>query len=94
MADPESTVLLREVDGRGRIKNELPLGHKPPIGTEVLTEIVSIPNFSAKAEIRVFRADEPLSTPAEEGDYADGGLLIVSRGVVLLLSFFKFEYND
>jgi len=94
MADPERTVLLREVDGRGRIKNEVPLSHKAPIGTEVLTEIVPIPNFSAKADIRVFRAAEPLSTPAEEGDYADGGLLIVSRGVVLALSFFKFEHNE
>ena len=35
-----------------------------------------------------------MSTPAEEGEYADGGFLIVSKRVVLSLSFFKFDHNE
>ncbi|MGO8767024.1 MAG: hypothetical protein ACLQSR_18050 [Limisphaerales bacterium] len=44
--------------------------------------------------MQVFRASEPLSTLAEEGDFADGGLLIKSKDVVLALTLFKFEHNE
>ncbi len=94
MSNPSRTVLLREVDGRGKVKSEVTLNHKAPVGVEVLNDAVSIAGFSVEARLQVFRAGEPLSTPAEEGDYADGGLLIISKGVVLALSFFKFEHNE
>jgi hypothetical protein len=94
MSDPERTVLLREVDSRGKIKSEITLNHKAPVGVEALNDTVSIAGFGVEARLQVFRAGEPLSTPAEEGDYADGGLLIISKGVVLALSFFKFEHNE
>jgi hypothetical protein len=36
----------------------------------------------------------PLSTPGEEAEYADGGLLVVSKRVVFGSTLFKFESNE
>jgi hypothetical protein len=94
MNNRKRTVLLRDIDGRGKMRNEVQLTHKPPIGKQVLDTTFEIPGFMAAGHLQVFRADEPLSTPAEEGDYADGGILVVSRGVVLSLTLFKFEHNE
>lgn len=94
LSDSKRTVLLRDVDGRGKVKSEVPLTHKTPIGTQILNETIEVEGFKAKAHLRVFRSDEVLSTPADEGDYADGGLLVVSKGVVLALTLFKFDHND
>lgn len=60
----------------------------------MLNDTVSIAGYAVEARLQVFRANEPLSTPAEEGDYADGGFLIISKGVVLALTLFKFEHNE
>lgn len=94
MSSPKRTVLLREVDARGKVSSEVTLNHKAPIGVEVLNDTVSIAGHTVEARVQVFRANEPLSTPAEEGDYADGGFLIISKGVVLALTLFKFEHNE
>ena len=94
MSSPKRTVLLREVDAREKVSNEVTLNHKDPIGVEVLNETISIAGHTVEAHLQIFRANEPLSTPAEEGDYADGGFLIISKGVVLALSIFKFEHNE
>jgi hypothetical protein len=94
MSNPKRTVLLRDMNVGGKVKNEEQLNYKAPIGDEVLKETMVLSDFNAQASLEVFRASEPLSTPAEEGDCADGGFLIVSKGVVLALTLFKFEYNE
>src|SRR5579859_3436043 len=94
MGSAKRTVMLRDVDARGKVESEVQLTHKSPVGNEVLNETISIPGYDVQATLQVFRASEPLSTPAEEGDYADGGLLIKSKDVVLALTLFKFEHNE
>ena len=94
MSSAKRTVLLRELDARGKVESELQLSHKSPIGNEVLNETTTIPGYAVEATLQVFRASEPLSTPAEEGEYADGGLLIKSKSVVLALTLFKFEHDE
>lgn len=94
MCSPKRTVLLRDVDARGNVESEVQLNYKSPVGNEVLNDIISIHGYEALAKLQVFRASEPLSTPVEEGDFADGGLLIKSKEVVLALTLFKFEHNE
>ncbi len=94
MSSSQRKVILRELDGKGKVKQEVELAYKPPLGTQVLDDEFNMPGFPAKVRLLVFRSDEPLSTPAEEGDYADGGLLVISRDVVLGLTFLKFENNE
>lgn len=94
MANPKRVVVLRDLDARGKLRSEVTLNHKAPIGTEVLNEAINVSDTGIQARMQVFRANEPLSPPAEEGDYADGGLLITSKGVVLALTLFKFEHNE
>jgi hypothetical protein len=94
MSSSKRTVLLRDVDARGKVENEVQLNYKAPVGNEVLNETISVPGYDVQARLQVFRASEPLSTPAEEGDYADGGLLIKSKDVVLALTLFRFEHNE
>lgn len=94
MSSSKRTVLLRDLDTRGKVESEVQLNYKAPVGNEVLNETISISGSDVQARLQVFRASEPLSTPAEEGDYADGGLLIKSKDVVLALTLFKFEHNE
>jgi len=94
MSDPKRTVILCELDARGKVESEVQLNHKSPVGNEVLNTNIPIAGFDVSAMLHVFRASEPLSTPAEEGDFADGGLLVSSKGVVLALTLFKFEHNE
>lgn len=94
LSNPKRSIILREVDGRDRIRQEHQLNHKPPIGVKVVDEILDIPGFPAIAQIEVFRSEVPLSTPGEESDYADGGFLIISKRVVLALTLFKYESNE
>jgi hypothetical protein len=94
MSNPKRTVLLREADRGGDIEREVQLSYKAPIGNEILNETIPVPGYDVEATLHVFRASEPLSTPAEEGDCADGGLLIISKGVVLELTLLKFDYNE
>jgi hypothetical protein len=94
MSDHKRTVVLRDLDSRGKIRREITLEHKAPIGNQVLDKTLKVPGFPATLNLRVSRADVPLSTPAEEGEYADGGLLIMSQHVVLALTLLKFENNE
>jgi hypothetical protein len=94
MSDDKRTVILRDLDSRGRVKKEITLQHKAPIGNQVLNEDLKVPGFPATLNLRVFRSDVALSTPSEEGEYADGGLLIMSQHVVLALTLLKFENNE
>jgi hypothetical protein len=94
MANLKRSVVLRDLDAKGKLKSEVTLSHKSPVGVEVLNEVIDVAGSSVQAHLQVFRANELLSTPAEEGDYADGGLLVTSKGVVLSLTLFKFEHNE
>jgi hypothetical protein len=94
MSNAERSVVLRDLDSRGKIKKEVALQYKPPIGDQVLEKDLNVPGFPAKVRLQVYRSDVPLSMPSEEGEYADGGLLILSQHVVLALTLLKFENNE
>ncbi|MBL8051155.1 MAG: hypothetical protein JNM46_08035, partial [Anaerolineales bacterium] len=93
MSNPKRKIVLRELAVDGKVKQEHVLSYKAPKGEEVLNEKVKIPGFPASAKLKVFRSAIQLSTRSEEGDYADGGLLVVSRATVISLTMLKFE-ND
>ncbi len=64
MENPHRTVLLRELDGRGKVEQEIQLAYKAPIGIQVLDKTFEVPGYPAPLHIEVFRSDTPLSTPA------------------------------
>jgi hypothetical protein len=94
MGNPKRLILLRELDGRGKVRQEIALGYRPPTGVQVLNEDFAIPDFPATVHLQVFRSDVELSTPGEEPEYADGGLLIISKHAVLAQTLLKFESNE
>jgi hypothetical protein len=93
MSNPKRKIILRELATDGKIKQEHVLSYKAPMGEEVLNERIKIPKFPASVKLKVFRSAMQLSTRGEEGDYADGGLLVISRATVISLTMLKFE-ND
>jgi len=94
MGSENRSVYLREINSRGKTESEIKLTHKPPVGEKVLDESVTIPGYDAFVDLQIFRASEPLTTPSEEGDYADGGIIVGSKGVALSLTLFKFNDNE
>jgi hypothetical protein len=94
MGSSKRKVFLRNLNASGKIENESVLNYKGPVGIEVLNTKILVGDRSVEAQIQVFRANEPLTTPVEEGAYADGGLLIISKGIVLSLDLFRFERNE
>jgi len=58
-----------------------------------LSERIKIPDYPAWVKLELNRSSIQLSTRGEEGDYADGGLLVISKGMVLSLTMLKYE-ND
>lgn len=93
MSNPKRKIILREIGNDGSVKQEHVLAYKSPKGEEVLNERIKIQGFPAWVKLKVFRSAIQLSTRGEEGDYADGGLLVVSRATVISLTMLKFE-ND
>jgi hypothetical protein len=93
MSNPKRRIILRELAADGRIKQEHTLGYRSPKGDKVLSERIKIPEHPAWVKLELFRSSIQLSTRGEEGDYADGGLLVISRGMVLSLTMLKYE-ND
>lgn len=93
MSNPKRRIILRELGSGDSIKQEHELSYKAPRGEQVLREKIKIEGFPATAKLEVFRSSIQLSTRGEEGDYADGGLLVISRATVISLTMFKFE-ND
>jgi hypothetical protein len=59
----------------------------------VLEEQFEIEGFPASARLQLLRSKIQLSTRGEEGDYADAGLLVISKGTIIALTMLKFE-ND
>ena len=93
MSNPKRKIILRELANDGSIKQQHVLSYVAPKGEEVLNERLKIPGFPATVKLNMFRSAIQLSTRGEEGDYADGGLLVISHATVISLTMLKFE-ND
>lgn len=93
MADQSRLIILRNLAGADRVKDEYVLSYKPPRGELMLDEQFEIEGFPASARLQLMRSNIQLSTRGEEGDYADAGLLVISGGTVIALTMLKFE-ND
>jgi len=93
MSNPKRKIILREMAANGSVKQEHVLSYKAPKGEKVLSERIKISGFPAWVKLDLFRSSIQLSTRGEEGDYADGGLLVISKGMVLSLTMLKYE-ND
>ena len=93
MASPSRLIILRNLAGKDRIRDEHVLSYKPPRGEKVLDERFDIEGFPATAHLQLLRSKIELSTRGEEGDYADAGLLVISESTVISLTMLKFE-ND
>jgi hypothetical protein len=93
MSNPNRRIILRELTGTGRCKQEHLLTYKHPTGEKVLETDFPIEDFPANVHLEIYRSNIPLSTKAEEGDYADGGLLVIGKSMILSLTMLKFE-ND
>ncbi len=93
MSNPKRRIILRDIKSDGKIRQEHALSYKSPRGEKVLNEKIKIEGYPASARLEVFRSNIQLSTRSEEGDYADGGLLVISKATVVSLTMLKFE-ND
>ena len=93
MSNPRRKIILRDIASDGQIRQEHVLSYKSPRGEKVLSERIRIEGYPATAKLEVYRSGIQLSTRGEEGDYADGGLLVVSKATVVSLTMLKFE-ND
>lgn len=93
MSDPKRKIILRDILPGEKIRYEHVLSYKSPRGEKVLNERIKISGHPATAKLKVFRSNIQLSTRSEEGDYADGGLLVISKATVISLTMLKFE-ND
>jgi len=93
MSNPKRKIILRDIISAGKIRQEHVLSYKSPRGEKVLNEKIKIAGYPANARLEVFRSAIQLSTRSEEGDYADGGLLVVSKATVISMTMLKFE-ND
>jgi hypothetical protein len=93
MANPSRLIILRNLSSLHNVKHEYVLSYKPPVGEMVLDEQFEIEGFPASARLQLQRSKIQLSTRGEEGDYADAGLLVISKGTIIALTMLKFE-ND
>ena len=93
MGNPARRIILRNLSSLHKVKQETVLTYKPPRGEKVLDEKFEVEGFPATVHLQVLRSNIQLSTRGEEGDYADGGLLVVSKAMVVSLTMLKFE-ND
>ncbi len=93
MSNPKRRIILREITADGKVRQEHTLSYIAPKGTKVLSEKIKIEGYPVRVKLDVFRSSIQLSTRGEEGDYADGGLLVISKAMVVSLTMLKFE-ND
>ena len=93
MSNPKRKIILREMTAEWTVKQEHELSYKAPKGVKVLSERIKIPDYPAWVKLELNRSSIQLSTRGEEGDYADGCLLVISKGMVLSLTMLKYE-ND
>ena len=93
MANTARLIILRNLSSLHHVKHEYVLSYKPPVGEMMLDEQFEIEGFPATARLQLLRSKIQLSTRGEEGDYADAGLLVISKGTIISLTMLKFE-ND
>lgn len=93
MSNPKRKIILQEIASDGKLRQEHVLSYKSPRGEKVLAERFKIAGYPAYVKLEVYRSGIQLSTRGEEGDYADGGLLVVSKATVISLTMLKYE-ND
>lgn len=93
MSSPDRRIVLRDMASGVKSRQEYELSYKSPRGEKVLEANLPIEGYPAEAQLEVHRSGIQLSTRGEEGDYADGGLLVISRDIVISLTMLKFE-ND
>jgi len=93
MGSQSRLIILRSLVGQDKVKDEYVLSYKPPKGEKILDEHFEIDGYPASAHLQLLRSNIQLSTRGEEGDYADGGLLVISQSTVVSLTMLKFE-ND
>lgn len=93
MGSPSRLIILRNLAGADKVKEEYVLSYKPPKGEKILDERFEIEGYPASAHLQLLRSNLQLSTRGEEGDYADAGLLVISQATVIALTMLKFE-ND
>lgn len=74
LLNPRRKIILTEIDVKGDPKEDVELVYKPPLGLTVLDEFIDLPKYGCNIHLEVYRSDVPLSTPAEEGEIADGGV--------------------
>ena len=91
MSNPKRKIVLREIGSDGKLRQEHILSYRSPKGKKVLSEKVKVEGFPVSAKLEVYRSNIQLSTRSEEGDYADGGLLVITRATVISLTMLKFE---
>jgi hypothetical protein len=85
---------LRELDGKGQVRQEIPLEYKSPTGIRIYNEAFYVPGHPALVHLEVYRSDEPLTSVADAGSFADGGLLVVSKRVVMALTLLKYAHSE
>ncbi len=93
MSNPQRKIILRDIASAGNIRQEHILSYRAPKGEKVFSEDFAIEGYPARAQLEIFRSSIQLSTKGEEGDYADGGLLVISKATIISLTMLKFE-ND
>ena len=93
MGNPARLIILRNLSSLHKVKHEYVLSFKPPKGEMVLNEQFEIEGFPAAAHLQLLRSKIQLSTRGEDGDYADAGLLVISKETIIALTMLKFE-ND
>jgi Histidine kinase-, DNA gyrase B-, and HSP90-like ATPase len=91
MRNPTRRIILRNLSATNKVRYEYELTYKSPKGEKVLDEQIGVEGYPATAHLEVFRSNVQLSTRGEEGDYADGGLLVISKSTVLALTMLKFD---
>ncbi len=94
MSNPLRTIVLKEMTVRGKIKRETELAYKHPVGMLIMDSDFDIPDTPASVRMQVYRSDQPLTSVAEAGAFADGGLLILSKRMALALTLLKFEHTE
>ena len=91
MSNSRRKIILRDFAPDGKLRQEHQLSYKSPRGEKVLSERIKVEGYPANVKLEVYRSGIQLSTRSEEGDYADGGLLVISKATVISLTMLKFE---
>lgn len=93
MSNPKRRIILRDIGSDGKMRQEHVLSYKAPKGEKILDVKFKVEKHPASAKLKVYRSNIQLSTRGEEGDYADAGLLVISKATVISLTMLKYE-ND